>query len=187
MWKGNKIIRTCQRLNEQGHAHELTFSCYQCRAFLCKERTCQWLAQAINAAKDKHHFPLWAYVFMPTHVHLLISPQRDDYSVSRILQAIKQPVAMKAIAFLKQENPEGLKQLATGQSTRPHRFWQNGGGFDRNITQTETMIKAIRYIHRNPVRKGYVDSEVDWLYSSAADWQCLRQGPVVVDINDWPV
>ena len=187
MWKGKKVIRTCQRHNEPGHAHELTFSCYQGKAFLIKERICQWLAEAFNSARDRHHFSLWAYVFMPTHVHILISPKHKDYSISRILQAMKQPVAVKAIAYLKNENPDGLRQLATGQIARPYRFWQNGGGFDRNITNTETLIKAIRYIHRNPVRKGLVDCDVDWKYSSAADWQNLRQGPVIIDTHDWPV
>jgi putative transposase len=48
--------------NEPGHVHELTFSCFHGISFLRAERTCQWLADAINAAREKYDFSLWAYV-----------------------------------------------------------------------------------------------------------------------------
>ena len=51
--------------NDPGHAHELTFSCFRKYRFLCKERTCEWLADAIEAAREKLQFNLWAFVFMP--------------------------------------------------------------------------------------------------------------------------
>src|SRR5205814_799973 len=47
-----------QAINAPGHAHELTFSCYQRFPFLKAERTCQWLADAIAAARVKHSFDL---------------------------------------------------------------------------------------------------------------------------------
>ena len=87
---GNKIHR--KAINTPGHAHELTFSCYHRFQFLKAERTCQWLADAINAARTKCNISLWAYVFMPDHVHLLIYPNEPDYNISAILKAIKQPV-----------------------------------------------------------------------------------------------
>jgi REP element-mobilizing transposase RayT len=43
-------------------------------------RTCQWLAEAIDEARTQHDFALWAYVFMPEHVHLIIYPRRDQES-----------------------------------------------------------------------------------------------------------
>jgi GDP-D-mannose dehydratase len=32
------------------------------------------------------------------------------------------------------------------------------------------MISKIKYIHQNPVKRGYVDEERDWRYSSARDY-----------------
>ena len=58
-----------------GHAHELTFCCYQRYKFLKAARTCEWLADAINIARVELQFDLWAYVFMPDHVHLVIYPR----------------------------------------------------------------------------------------------------------------
>ena len=59
-----------RQYNEPGHAHELTFCCYNRFKFLQAERTCQWLADELNEARVKHEFHLWAYVSMPDHVSL---------------------------------------------------------------------------------------------------------------------
>ena len=34
-----------------------------------------------------------------------------------------------------------------------YRFWQRGGGYDRNITDPATLRVMIEYIHNNPVRR----------------------------------
>ena len=89
--------------------------------------------------------------------------------------------------YLKNNNPGGLKYLATSQTHRPYRFWQKGGGYDRNVTKVETIIDSVRYLHNNPVRKGLVESEHEWYYSSAADWQGVKQGPIPIDFDSYPV
>jgi hypothetical protein len=33
------------------------------------------------------------------------------------------------------------------------------------------MIGKIKYIHENPVKRGYVDKVVHWRYSSARDYE----------------
>jgi hypothetical protein len=45
-------------------------------------------------------------VFMPEHVHLLICPHKEAYSVAAILQAIKQPASRRATIYLREHNPE---------------------------------------------------------------------------------
>ena len=187
MWNGKVYTKRCRRYNLAGHAHELTFSCYQNRPFLASERICQYLVDSIISSREKYQFDLWAYVFMPNHVHLLICPRRTQYSISDILLSIKQPVSRRGIDYLKNHNPDGLKYLATSQVRRSYRFWQKGGGFDRNITNVKTIIDLAHYIHNNPVRKGLVDNADEWHYSSAADWHGIRQGPIPIDFESFPV
>jgi len=178
--------KKCRRYNFPGHAHELTFCCYRNRAFLSKERTCQYLVDAVQMAKIKHDFDLWAYVFMPEHVHILICPRTQDYSISQILLSIKQSVSRKAIIYLRKHNPRGLRSLATGQKHTPYRFWQSGGGYDRNISSPNTLTSAVRYIHNNPVRRELVASAEQWYYSSARDWEGKVSGPVPIDFDSFP-
>jgi hypothetical protein len=46
-------------INEPGHAHELTFSCYRRFPFLKADRTCEWLAAAIDQARRDLNFAVW--------------------------------------------------------------------------------------------------------------------------------
>ena len=71
-----------QATNEPGDAHELTFTCFRSYPFLSAERTCQWLAEEVNEARRALDFQLWAYVFMPEHVHLLVYPNRPFYEMA---------------------------------------------------------------------------------------------------------
>jgi putative transposase len=48
--------KLCRRINEPGHAHALTFSCFQRRPFLSKDGSRRWLIAAIEQARAKHAF-----------------------------------------------------------------------------------------------------------------------------------
>jgi putative transposase len=153
--------------NEPGHAHELTFSCFQRFAFLSKDRTCQWLADAIRHATIELNYSLWAYVFMPDHVHLIVYPQQNVYDDAKLLSRVKEPVSRKAIQFLKSEAPDWLPHIAVQKGRKlEHHFWQPGRGYDRNVIEAETLMKMIDYLHLNPVRKGLVERSRDWKWSS---------------------
>ena len=154
--------------NEPGHAHELTFTCFHSYPFLVAERTCQWLADEVNQARRDHDFQLWAYVFMPEHVHLLVYPNRPEYDMSQILKAIKEPVGRKAIKHLREHAAEWLPRITVKHGQRlERRFWQAGGGFDNNALDPHVILRMIEYIHGNPVRRGLVVNPEDWKWSSA--------------------
>jgi putative transposase len=105
-------FKLCKRFNEPGHAHELTFSCYKNQPFLAGDRSRDWLADAIKLARRKHAFHLWAYVFMPEHVHLLIWPTKPVYDISSILTTIKLSVTRKAHNHAQQFAPQTLRRMA---------------------------------------------------------------------------
>ncbi|MCA9073804.1 MAG: transposase [Planctomycetaceae bacterium] len=161
--------KTCRRFNDAGHAHFLTFSCFRRQPFLSKERSCLWMLDAINRARDTHAFDLWAYVLMPEHVHLLIWPTQETYSISAILKSLKQSVARRALTFVRENAPEFQAKMEDRQpnGSVSYRFWQRGGGFDSNLTEPTTIWKTIEYIHANPVRRGLCVRPTDWRWSSA--------------------
>jgi hypothetical protein len=50
-----------------------------------------------------------------------------------------------------------------------YQVWEEG--YQPKLIQTDAMmISKIRYIHQNPVKRGYVDEEIHWRYSSARDY-----------------
>ena len=169
------IEKRRRRYNEPGQPRELTFSCYRRYAFFSRERTCAWFCQALEEARTKFGFQIWAYVIMPDHVHVLVNPGEAAPEMSRFLQAVKQPVAREAIGYVKMHAPEWLDRLTVREGTRlRHRFWQPGGGYDRNRAMIE-------YIHANPVRRGLVASIVDWEWSSARWYAGIR--PVKIEMD----
>jgi putative transposase len=128
-------------------------------------------------------FDLWAYVIMPEHVHILLHPHEPSYDVSRILRRIKQPVGQRAMRYLRDHAPEWLERLTIlkpdGASER--RFWQAGGGYDRNIVEDTTIRTVIDYIHLNPVHRGLVERSEDWEWSSARWYAGIRPVPLEID------
>ena len=168
--------------NEPGHAHELTFTCYRRFRFLSTERTCGWLSRAIEAARTKQDFALWAFVFMPEHVHLIVWPRRIEYKIGDILKSIKEPVGRQGLEFLQQHAPEWLPRVTRRRGQRVERlFWQSGGGFDRNITEPRTLLAMVEYLHLNPVRRGLVERPSDWRWSSAGWYEGKDACPLVPD------
>jgi putative transposase len=165
-WKKRRMRRPAA--NEPGHARELTFSCYRGFGFLRADRNCQWLADAIDAARREFDFALWAHVFMPEHVHILLWPRSPQYDMAAILKAIKQPVGVHAVIHLCQSAPDWLARITVRKGGRvERRFWQAGGGFDRNVMDPRLALVMIDYIHGNPVRRKVAQRAEDWKWSSA--------------------
>ena len=172
-----------KRFAEMGQPRELTFSCYRQFPFLERERTREWFRDALLDARAKFGFQIWAYVLMPEHVHLLVYPGEHPEQMARFLQVLKEPVARNAIAFLRENAPAWLSKITVREGKRVrHRFWQPGGGYDRNITTTAALRAMIDYIHANPVRRGLVAKAEDWEWSSARWFAGMR--PVKIEMDD---
>lgn len=180
--------KSCRRYNDPGHAHALTFSCFQRQPFLGRDRTREWFIQSLEAARERLHFDVWAYVLMPEHCHLLIWPRGALYSISAILQAIKLPVARRAVSWIKTHCPSKLSLMRDEQPSGEvaHRFWQRGGGFDQNLIEEKLIYATIDYLHLNPVRRGLVEKAADWFWSSAGYYHGQSKVPLIPDTASLP-
>src|SRR4051794_385181 len=110
-----KYRKTCRRYNDPGHAHSLTFSCFHRQPFLNSDRSRQWFIDAVERARLKHRFHVWAYVIMPEHVHLLLWPTNSRYSTSDFLNSIKQSVSKRALLFVQREARTFLARMEDRQ------------------------------------------------------------------------
>ena len=171
-----------KRYEESGHAHYLTFSCFHNQPFLKSVRACQWLADEILTAKAKHPFDLWAWVFMPTHVHLLVRPAPGIF-VGDVLTAIKEPVSKHVCAWVRYHAPTFVPRMleARAGGRKTLRFWQPGGGYDRNIVSATELREKIDYVHKNPVRQHLVENPADWIWSSYKAWTQSVDEPLPID------
>jgi len=163
-----------KHFHEPGDLHELTFSCYKRQPLLTNDAWREQLAHCIDAAGQQHEMRLAAFVFMPEHVHLLVVPTGSEPAIDLYLARIKQPFSKWMKQRLVGVESSLINRLTAKE--RPgktcFRFWQEGPGYDRNLTTPSVIEAAIEYIHMNPVRRGLVNRAVDWKWSSAS-WYLL--------------
>ena len=166
-----------------GHAHFVTFSCFQRLPLLTRDRTRRWVIISLEEMRRKLNVSLWAYVIMPEHVHVLLYPRQANYEMRLILVALKRSVSDAAKRHLQQTgNTPWLNRLRVQYPSRDvFRFWQPGGGFDHNIFRERTVAAVIEYIHANPVRRGLVKEPSDWEWSSARFWEGDSNIPLRMD------
>jgi putative transposase len=146
-----------RRFDSEHTPRELTFSCYRGYPFLCRDRTRGWFVEAMQAARKKWPVDLWAWVIMPEHVHLIVMPRDVGVPIGSFQGTIKEQVGRRAIQWLEQNAPQWLPSITVREGARQRRrFWQAGGGYDRNIEQVDTLQCMIDYLHLNPVRRGLV-------------------------------
>src|SRR5437667_9428780 len=72
----------------------------------------------------------------------------------------------------------GLTLVRTAQQAGlwhfPHHIWQ-ARFYDFNVWTERKRIEKLRYMHRNPVQRGLVESPEQWRWSSFR-WYLLRRG-----------
>jgi putative transposase len=167
--------------HEPGDLHELTFSCYHQLPLLTNDSWREQLARSLDTAGEECQFELAAFVFMPDHVHLLVAPTGPDPAIDRYLARLKQPFSK----WVKQQLTDSKSTLLDRLTIRERpgktcfRFWQEGPGYDRNLSTPAVIEAAIDYFHLNPVRRRLVKRAIDWRWSSAS-WYLLnppRQQP----------
>ena len=117
---------------------------------------------------------------MPEHVHLLIRPRLPEMPVAEALRRIKGPFAVEVSRRWRAKQARVLKRV-TIPSGRV-RFWQPGGGYDRNIWSPEEVIEKINYIHRNPVKRGLCERATDYPWSSARWYAGMREDGLRMDV-----
>jgi putative transposase len=101
---------------------------------------------------------------MPEHVHLLVNePERG--SLAQVMQSLKQGVARRLA--LRAEVP----------------FWQ-ARYYDFNVWSERKFVEKLRYIHRNPVKRGLVARPEDWHWSSFRHYATGETGVVEIE-SQW--
>lgn len=172
-------IRKRLRRRETGGTRFITFSCERRLKLLGNPAIRDFFADSLAGARREHGFALFAWVVMPEHVHLLIRP-RPGEPLGVALRSLKTGFAKAVIARWRRLNAPILDRLRVGHGGAV-RFWQKGGGFDRNVRDKAEFCRKVKYIHRNPVEREFVERPEEWRWSSVRWWMGERVGEVECD------
>ena len=172
-----------ERFYGRGHLHFITASCYRREPLLGSAWRRDLFVKVLEQVRQRYQFVVVAYVVMPEHFHLLISePERANPSV--VIQALKLGVARRILASRKRQERRHPQQPALWQDTPGNRMWQ-ARFYDFNVWSGRKRVEKVRYIHRNPVRRGLVERPEQWRWSSFRSYACGEDSGVRV--NDWTV
>ena len=105
---------------------------------------------------------IWAWVLMPNHVHLILTP-RDADGIRRAMSKVHRAYAG---ALHKRLNRTG-------------HFWQ--GRFGCVAMDEPHLSAALRYVALNPVRARLVKRATDWRWSSVHDQLSRKRRGLVTD------
>jgi putative transposase len=153
-----------QRIQQAKCLHFVTFSCHHRDPLLSDPRARDVFEQTLERVRQWYGFFVCGYVIMPEHVHLLISePERS--TLARVLQMLKQNTAHLL------RPPEGSP------------FWLPRY-YDFNVWSEDKRVEKLRYVHRNPVKRGLVERPEDWLWSSFRHYASGLEGAVEIE-SQW--
>ena len=148
------------------------------------------LSESIDRAMIGQGYRLAAFVYMPEHVHLVVYPLPEANGIDRFLRAIKRPYSYRIKQLLIAAKSRLLDKLTIRQrpGVETFRYWQEGPGYDRNLTEAKTVLSAIDYVHGNPVRRGLCVSAIDWRWSSARHYVAEQQpdDPLLPTVHGLP-
>lgn len=106
------------------------------------------IVEILRNAAEQEGFAVWAYCFMPDHLHLLVEGQNTHADMRRF------------VALLKQKTSYWFKGIYGEKLWEPNYY-------ERVLRNDEATVAVARYIFRNPVTKGLVKDYSNYPYSGS--------------------
>jgi putative transposase len=156
--------RGLRRNQQTGDLHFITFSCFQRQPLLATANAKHIFEQTLERVRCWYNLFVTGYVVMPEHVHLLVrEPERSTLAV--------------AVQMLKQIASQKIAHAAKAP------LWQVRY-YDFNVCTAKKSIEKLRYMHRNPVKRGLVERPEDWEWSSFRHYATGVEGVVEIE-SEW--
>jgi putative transposase len=134
------------------------------------------IVDSLNYCIENKGLIVYAWVLMSNHVHLII--ESIDEPLQNIMRDMKKYTAKEIIKAIEENPRESRKEWMLwmmeragkkNSNNKKHQFWQQ---HNQPIVLSNPMAfeRKLTYIHENPVKAGWVESEEEYLYSSARDY-----------------
>ena len=128
----------------------MTSDTWQRRALFAKSDVARIVLEQILSCLDRGFYKLHAFVLMPEHLHILLTPA-DETTIEKAMQMIKGGAAHR----MGQERPQKFP------------IW-HAGFHDRWMRDADEYRNIKRYIEQNPVEAKLVERPEDYSLSSAS-------------------
>jgi putative transposase len=170
-----KRLRRC---HGTGYLHFITTSCHYRRPLLGTPRRRALFLKVLEQVRERYQFAVVGYVVMPEHVHLLIS-EPDRGSPSTVMQVLKQRFARRVLRDMRKLR-DSAQTVLWQEALEAGHVWQRRY-YDFVVRTERKRVEKLRYMHRNPVKRGLVMEADQWVWSSFRWYAYAESGFVLVN------
>jgi putative transposase len=153
-----RMTKGLVRYQRCGCFHFITFSCYRRRSYLGTAAARDLFERSLEVMRVRYEFFVIGYVLMPEHIHMLVGEPKKAL-LSKVIQALK---------------------LSVSVQSRERSFWQTRY-YDFNVRNEDKRAEKLGYMHWSPVKRGMVEKQEDWRWSSFRHYATGERGPVEVE------
>ena len=155
--------RGLRRIYDRPHLHFITCSCYRRAPLLGTVKARDTFVRILESIRKKLRFLVVGFVVMPEHFHMLISkPETGDPST--VMHDLKQKVATTLLPMRSRRTM--AQRTLWDEDERVRRHFFQARFHDFNVYSDRKRIEKLRYMHRNPVKRGLVSRPDLWGWSS---------------------
>lgn len=104
--------------------------------------------------RQRHPFPIDAWVVLPDHLHAVWSLPCGDHDVASRWMLIKSGFSR---SIVKDEQISISRRSKRERGIWQRRYWEH------LIRNEDHLARHVDYVHINPVKHGYVKTATDWL------------------------
>ena len=135
------------------------------------------LEESLQYCRKEKGMELYAYCFMPNHIHLIFRSVNED--PSGVLRDFKKYTSKQVVKAIIDHPEESRKEWLLWMFERAgkkkgnvsrYQFWQHHNK-PIELWSTAVIKQKLDYIHNNPIKAGFVTRPEDWKYSSARNYQ----------------
>ena len=160
--------------------HFITCSCYRRRPLLNSAKRRDLFLHILEETRLKYRFVVHGYVVMPEHFHLLITePEVKDPSA--VMKVLKE--RFSRLVNHKRRQAHAAQGWLWNDVAAP--VWQKRF-YDFNVWTERKRVEKLRYMHRNPVKRGLVERPEQWRWSSFRSYLYGEKGLVRVNYQESP-
>src|ERR1035437_392267 len=196
--------RGLRRFHESGQSHFITFSCHRRQPKFVNAAVYDLFPPCLEDMRRRFDLRVYGYVVMPEHVHLLLSEPEHD-TLAAAIHYLKLSFAKRVrsrrvtqVSVQKKDANLGHRVSRKKDANLGHRvspkadadlehqlgsFWQKRY-YDRNVRDAREFMVKLRYLHRNPVKRGLVKEPGDWKWSSFRHYAFRENGVVEIE-SEW--
>jgi len=145
------------------------------------------LSDSIDYCRSEKGMELFAYCFMPSHIHFIFRSSNEQ--PSELLRDFKRHTAKKVIGAIENNAQESRKEWLLwmferagkkNSTTTKYQFWQHHNK-PIELWSPKVIKQKLDYIHNNPVESGFVTEPTEWKYTSARNY---AGDHTILDIDD---